>query len=152
MIESVQKRFTKKICYHCNISNTSYSHHLNILILKSLEYRRLEFDLMFMYKIIRRYVDLNLSDFFCLSKWIYDFFDLIYDLPFLSSIHKKANCIAMFWTVSPHSLGSCHFWVTCLPHKGGASRSVPCPKTQQANLLACSPQPPLNAEHQAGKL
>ena len=45
-----------------------------------------------------------------------------YDLPFLSSIHEKANCIAMFWTVSPHSLGSCHFRVTCLPHKDGASR------------------------------
>ena len=29
---------------------------------------------------------------------------------------------AMFWTVSPHSLGSCYFRVTCLPHKGGASR------------------------------
>ena len=45
-----------------------------------------------------------------------------YYLPFLSSIHEKANCIAMFWTVSPHSLGSCHFRVTCLSHKGGASR------------------------------
>ena len=29
---------------------------------------------------------------------------------------------------------------------------MPCPRTQQANLLACSPQPPLNAERQAGKL
>ena len=34
----------------------------------------------------------------------------------------RKRCIAMFWTVSPHSLGSCHFPVTCLPHKGGASR------------------------------
>ena len=32
------------------------------------------------------------------------------------------RCIAMFWTVSPHSLGSYHFPVTCLPHKGEASR------------------------------
>ena len=29
---------------------------------------------------------------------------------------------------------------------------MPCPRTQQANLLACSPQPPINAERQAGKL
>ena len=46
-------------------------------------------------------------------------------LPYLSSIYEKANCIAILWTVSPHSLGSCLFrglWVTCLPHKGGASR------------------------------
>ena len=46
-------------------------------------------------------------------------------LPYLSSIHEKANCIAILWTGSPHSLGSCLFrglWATCLPHKGGASR------------------------------
>ena len=29
---------------------------------------------------------------------------------------------------------------------------MPCPRTQQANLPACSPQPPQNAECQAGKL
>ena len=29
---------------------------------------------------------------------------------------------------------------------------MPCPRTQQANLPACSPQPPINAERQAGKL
>ena len=29
---------------------------------------------------------------------------------------------------------------------------MPCPRTQQANLSACSPQPPINAERQAGKL
>ena len=46
-------------------------------------------------------------------------------LPYLSCIHEKANCIARFWTVCPHSLGSCYFrgvWATCLPQKGGASR------------------------------
>ena len=52
-------------------------------------------------------------------------FLFLFYLPYLSSIHEKANCIAILWTVSPHSLGSCLFrglWVTCLPHKGGASR------------------------------
>ena len=29
---------------------------------------------------------------------------------------------------------------------------MPCPRTQQANLPACSPQPPINAERQTGKL
>ena len=41
---------------------------------------------------------------------------------YLSSIHEKANCIAIFWTGRPHSLGSCHLrcvWTTCLTHKGG---------------------------------
>ena len=32
-----------------------------------------------------------------------------YYLSFLSSIHEKANCIAILWTGSPHSLGSCLF-------------------------------------------
>ena len=53
------------------------------------------------------------------------FLIFLFYLPYLSSIHEKANCIAILWTVSPHSLGSCLFrglWATCLPHKGGASR------------------------------
>jgi len=33
-----------------------------------------------------------------------------------------------------------------------APRSVPCPRTQQANLLACFPDCPFNAERQEGKL
>ena len=47
------------------------------------------------------------------------FFFFIYHIypPF-----TRKRCIAMFWTVSPHSLGSCHFRVTCLPHKSEASR------------------------------
>ena len=42
-----------------------------MLNLKSLEYRRVEFDLMLMYKIIHGYVDLNFSDFFsvCYSEY-----------------------------------------------------------------------------------
>ena len=54
----------------------------------------------------------------------YTKFCFLFYLPYLSSIHEKANCIAILWTGSPHSLGSCLFrglWATCLPHKGGAS-------------------------------
>ena len=60
-----------------------------------------------------------------LQKVFFFFFFFLFYLPYLSSIDKKANCIAILWTVSPHSLGSClsrGLWVTCLPHKGGASR------------------------------
>ena len=80
---------------------------------------------------------------------------LFFYLPYLSSIHEKANCVAIFWTGSPHSLGRYYFrgvWATCLSHKGGASCQVPCPRTQQANLPAYSLQPPINAERQARKL
>ena len=80
----------------------------------------------------------------------------LFYLPFLSSIHEKANCIAILWTGSPDSLGSCLFRGFYGPPvfhiKAGASRLVPCPRTQQANLPACSPQPSRNAERQAGKL
>ena len=41
-------------------------------------------------------------------------------LPYLSSIHEKANCRALICTGRPHSLGSCHFRdvrAICLPHK-----------------------------------
>ena len=56
--------YLRKFCFHCNISYTLYSHRLNMLNLKLLKYRRVEFDLMFMYKIIHGYVNLNFSDFF----------------------------------------------------------------------------------------
>ena len=65
-------------------------------------------------------------------------------------------CIAVVWTGCLHLLGSCRFWgvwAICLRHKGGGiSYLVLCPRTQQANLLACFLQHPLNAECQAVKL
>ena len=44
----------------------------------------------------------------CMRVNFFLFFVLFY-LPYLSSIHEKANCIAILWTGSPHSLGSCLF-------------------------------------------
>ena len=43
-------------------------------------------------------------------------------------------------------------WATCLPRKGGGVPLSALLKDQKANLLASSPQPPINAERQAGKL
>ena len=50
-IKSVQKNFTRKICICCNIPFSSDVDRLSKLNLKSLEYRRLEFDLILTYKI-----------------------------------------------------------------------------------------------------
>ena len=61
---------------------------------------------------------------------------------YLSSIHEKANCIAIFWTGSPHSLGSCHFrdvWATCLPHKGGGVPLSALPKDTTSELADLLP-------------
>ena len=55
----------------------------------------------------------------------------------LSSIHEKASFIAIVWTVSPHSLGSCHFpnvRLTCLPHKGGGVPLSVLPKDTTSEL------------------
>ena len=62
---------------------------------------------------------------------------VLFYLPFLSSIHEKANCIAILWTGSPHSLGSCLFrglWATCLPHKGGGFPLSALPKDTTSEL------------------
>ena len=61
----------------------------------------------------------------------------LFYLPYLSSIHEKANCIAILWTGSPHSLGSCLFrglWATCLPHKGGGVPLSALPKDTTSEL------------------
>ena len=65
------------------------------------------------------------------------FFCILYCCSYLSSIHEKANCIALFWTGRPHSLGSCHFrdvWATCLPHKGGGVPLSALPKDTTSEL------------------
>ena len=73
----------------------------------------------------------------------------------LSSIHEKVNCIAIFWTERRNRWGVAIFKMSGPPVfyiKVGTSRLVLCPRTQQANLLACSPQPPVNAKRLAGKM
>ena len=62
---------------------------------------------------------------------------IMFYLPYLSSIHEEANCIAILWTGSPHSLGSCLFrglWATCLPHKGGGIPLSALPKDTTSKL------------------
>ena len=56
---------------------------------------------------------------------------------YLSSIHEKANCIAILWTGRPHLLGSCHFWgvwAICLPHKDGGVPLSALPKDTTSEL------------------
>lgn len=62
--EKVQKRFTKKIFNRCHISFKDYKDRLTKLSIKSLEYRRVEFDLILTFKIVHGLIDLNFDDFF----------------------------------------------------------------------------------------
>ena len=56
----------------CNISYTSYADHLHKLGIKSLEYRRLEFDIILMFKIYHNLSDLQFDDYFIHSKRRYN--------------------------------------------------------------------------------
>ena len=72
----------------------------------------------------------------CQNNKILNNFVLFY-LPYLSSIYGKANCIAIYCTESPHSLGNCFFrgvLATCLPHKGGGVPLSALPKDTTSEL------------------
>ena len=65
------------------------------------------------------------------------FYCFFFCCPYLSYIHKKANCIAVVWTGCPHSLGSCHFrgvWATCLPYKSAGVPLSTLPKDTTSEL------------------
>ena len=66
-IESVQRNFTRLICNRCNISDSSYNERLVKLGLRSLEYRRWEFDLFMLYEIINGKYKAFFSQFFSFS-------------------------------------------------------------------------------------
>ena len=58
-------------------------------------------------------------------------------LPYLSSNHEKANCIAILCTGRPHSLGGWHFrsvWAPCLSHNGGGVPLNAMPKDTTSQL------------------
>ena len=64
-VESVQKRFTKRLV---GLSKISYNRRLEMLNIESLEERRLRSDLIMCYKILRDFVNLDRSMFFCVSR------------------------------------------------------------------------------------
>ena len=63
LLESVQRNFTCYAFICCNIPFNSYNDRLYKLGIKSLEYRRLEFDLILMFKICHNLCDLQFSNY-----------------------------------------------------------------------------------------
>ena len=63
-IESFQKVSTTMACIRCNIPFSSYSDRLYKLNLKSLEYCRLEYDLILPYRICFCLIDIDFNEFF----------------------------------------------------------------------------------------
>ena len=60
-LESVQRRFTKSMS---GMSSSSYSEHLRLLNLDSLEMRRLRADLILRFKMLKEFVDVDASEFY----------------------------------------------------------------------------------------
>ena len=63
-LESVQRRYTRLICNHCNIANTCYRERLVKFNIKYLEYRRLEFDLITLFKLVNGETTINFDNFY----------------------------------------------------------------------------------------
>ena len=65
LIEAVQRKFTRRLCYNPSLS---YLNRLNILGLLPLELRRLHLDLIFVYKLVHRKMGVDYTQFFKLKK------------------------------------------------------------------------------------
>ena len=63
-VESVQQYYLRTLCKRCRITSDSYSDRLYKLNMKTLIYRRLSFDLIMVYKIVRNLIDLPFEKFF----------------------------------------------------------------------------------------
>lgn len=61
-IESIQRKFTRILCYKFNIPRGTYETRLTALMMISLRNRRLYFDELFLYKIITERVSVNLPN------------------------------------------------------------------------------------------
>ena len=72
-VEQVQRNFTKRVCIRCNIPFNSYSDRLYKLNLHSLEYRRIKFDIILIFKIINGFSDLNFHEYFVFRCLPYNF-------------------------------------------------------------------------------
>ena len=71
-IERIQKSFTRKAFLRCNIRFSSYQDRLDKLGIKSLQYRRITFDLILIYKIIYGYSDIKFGDYFSFKQNMYN--------------------------------------------------------------------------------
>ena len=67
--ESVQRTFTRRLCQRCNIPFSDYNDRLMKLNIESLEVRRIKRDLILLYKILHRLVDIDFNNFFHINQF-----------------------------------------------------------------------------------
>ena len=71
-VERVQRHFTKVAFLRCGVDFVSYDDRLRKLNIKSLQERRIYFDLVFLYKIIHGLTNLHFSDYFVFRHTYYN--------------------------------------------------------------------------------
>jgi hypothetical protein len=111
-IERVQKFFTKQACIRSNIPNTSYQDRLLKLDLKSLEYRRINFDLLLIYKIINGLSDLDFEEYFVFRKRSYVLrgntrkIDTLHSFKTSQWNHSFFTRVVKYWNTLPDEIAS----------------------------------------------
>ncbi len=104
LIESVQRRFTKRVP---GMQGLSYPQRLVSLKLQSLELRRLIFDMVFTYKILHGLIDIDFTEFFVFSQSGTRGHDLkLYKSKFKHDFSKYffANRVVDVWNQLPNSV------------------------------------------------
>ena len=86
-VERVQCYFTRSLFKRIKIPMTSYADRLSMLGFHSLEYRRVFLDLVMCFKIVKKLVDLDASDFFHIN---------------LSPYTTRGNSIKLSPLTTPH--------------------------------------------------
>ena len=120
-IERVQRCFTRRVCKKCGIqyNENDYMHRLDVLNIKSLEYRRVKLDLCLAYKILNGLVDLPVEEFFAPESSRYELRKCnsrqlrAIGLPILECrVHFFGNRIVPIWNQLPESIVSSRTFAT----------------------------------------
>ena len=106
-VERVQRHFTKVAFRRCGVDFVSYNDRLRKLNIKSLQERRIYFDLVFLYKIIHGLTNLHFSDYFVFRHNHYNLRGNSQKIDTLNKFksHQWSNTffarVAKFWNTIP---------------------------------------------------
>ena len=112
-IESIQQQFTRFAFMRCNIPFSSYSDRLYKINMKPLEYRRIYFDLILLFKIYIGISDIKFDDYFILRTRPYNIRGNTTKIePKLNNIKDTEWCMSFFvrtpkiWNDLPNEIAS----------------------------------------------
>ena len=108
-LESVQRYFVKTMCRRANLPKSSYLERLRWINIETLEYRRVKFDLIFFFKILRGLIDLPFESMFSFYSSPYQLRHHEYTLKtniYHSNIRKFffSNRVVPIWNKLPESI------------------------------------------------